>query len=80
MLCFTTILLFMERIAKRETGQYKLSYEISFTINSEKPFFITEQCGRINEKLITAKPEYWLWTHRRWKFSESGQSPDYIES
>ena len=58
------------KITKEKRGHYKLSYElVSDNPNSEKPFFITEQCGRINEKLITAKPEYWLWTHRRWKFS-----------
>ncbi|HNP97964.1 MAG TPA: hypothetical protein PKK99_02870 [Bacteroidia bacterium] len=28
---------------------------------------ITAICSRINEQIIRSAPEYWLWTHRRWK-------------
>ena len=32
-----------------------------------KPYEITEAHVRYLEKLIREKPEYWLWSHRRWK-------------
>jgi KDO2-lipid IV(A) lauroyltransferase len=32
-----------------------------------KPHEITEAHVRYLEKLIVEKPEYWLWSHRRWK-------------
>lgn len=30
-------------------------------------FEITEMCTRSLEKIIMEKPEYWLWSHKRWK-------------
>jgi KDO2-lipid IV(A) lauroyltransferase len=36
-----------------------------------KPHEITEKHVRILEELINQKPEYWLWSHRRWKFKRS---------
>lgn len=32
------------------------------------PFEITELHTRFLEKIIHAQPEYWLWSHRRWKY------------
>jgi len=32
-----------------------------------KPHEITEIHTRFLESIIKAKPEYWLWSHRRWK-------------
>jgi KDO2-lipid IV(A) lauroyltransferase len=32
-----------------------------------KPFEITEIHVKYLESLIKEKPEYWLWSHRRWK-------------
>lgn len=32
------------------------------------PFEITELHTRFLEKIINAQPEYWLWSHRRWKY------------
>jgi KDO2-lipid IV(A) lauroyltransferase len=55
-------------IRKVKRGYYSLEY-IPVTDNprNEKEFWITEECQRINERLIVAEPEWWLWTHRRWK-------------
>jgi len=55
-------------VRKVKRGYYSLEY-IPVTDNprNEKEFWITEECQRINEKLIVAEPEWWLWTHRRWK-------------
>ncbi|MCF8335245.1 MAG: lysophospholipid acyltransferase family protein [Bacteroidales bacterium] len=47
-------------------------YEIQFTLLVEDPqktkeTEITEKYVRALEALIREKPEYWLWSHRRWK-------------
>ena len=33
-----------------------------------KPFEVTELHVRALERTIIEAPEYWLWTHRRWKY------------
>ncbi|MDF3076460.1 MAG: lauroyl acyltransferase [Sphingobacteriaceae bacterium] len=33
---------------------------------------ITEAHVRYLEKMIMEKPQYWLWSHKRWKFNEQG--------
>ncbi|MBN8704129.1 MAG: hypothetical protein J0M08_13760 [Bacteroidetes bacterium] len=47
-------------------------YQIEFVLITENPRDlkkgeITELHTRFNEKLIQSAPEYWLWTHKRWK-------------
>jgi KDO2-lipid IV(A) lauroyltransferase len=47
-------------------------YEFDLTPVSEHPnqteySEITEKCVRILEQTINEKPQYWLWSHRRWK-------------
>ncbi|MFT4772261.1 MAG: KDO2-lipid IV(A) lauroyltransferase [Cryomorphaceae bacterium] len=47
-------------------------YEIEFKLLSEKPkneepYIITEKHVKALEKRINAEPEWWLWSHRRWK-------------
>lgn len=59
-------------VSKVKRGYYKLVYElVSENPSSEKQFFITERCAQINEKLIRSAPQFWLWTHRRWKHKRS---------
>ncbi|HDR89221.1 MAG TPA: hypothetical protein ENN63_06290 [Bacteroidetes bacterium] len=77
----TPVLTGAERIAKK-TGQAVVFfhimkrkrgyYEVEFIPITEDPgktpdFWITEQHTRILEKTIREQPEYWLWTHRRWR-------------
>ncbi len=38
-------------------------------VSSVADFEITEAHARLLEQIIREKPEYWLWTHRRWKLS-----------
>lgn len=55
-------------ITKAKRGYYNIEYQlVSDQPAGTNPFEITEACSRINEKLIRTAPEYWLWTHRRWK-------------
>ena len=37
-------------------------------------FEITEMHTRLLEEIIREKPEYWLWSHRRWKYKPSTKS------
>jgi len=55
-------------ITKKRRGYYKIEYQVVHDnpVDS-KPFEITERCALINESLIRSAPEYWLWTHKRWK-------------
>jgi KDO2-lipid IV(A) lauroyltransferase len=59
---------FYGAINKVKRGHYTLALSILFddpkaTANGE----ITEAHTRLLEKQIMAQPEYWLWTHKRWK-------------
>ena len=47
-------------------------YEITFQLITERPMeegygYITERYVHLLEETIRRKPEYWLWSHRRWK-------------
>lgn len=47
-------------------------YEVEFSVLSENPTAmpegaITDVYSQILEKLITEKPQFWLWSHKRWK-------------
>ena len=58
-------------ITRMKRGHYSIEYIlVSDNPVSEKPFFITEECSRINEALIRKDPAFWLWTHRRWKHKQ----------
>jgi KDO2-lipid IV(A) lauroyltransferase len=37
----------------------------------EEPYAITEKHVRMLEDFIKEAPEYWLWSHRRWKYTET---------
>jgi KDO2-lipid IV(A) lauroyltransferase len=55
-------------ITRKSRGRYRIEYKlVSENPATEKKFFITESCAIINEELIRSGPEFWLWTHRRWK-------------
>ena len=41
---------------------------------------VTEAHVRLLEKIIQEKPEYWLWTHRRWKLSHLRKDMEEISS
>ncbi|MBN2213328.1 MAG: lysophospholipid acyltransferase family protein [Bacteroidales bacterium] len=47
-------------------------YHVAFSLVCENPdqteeFEITETHTRLLEKIIIGKPDYWLWSHKRWK-------------
>ncbi|MBK8052930.1 MAG: lysophospholipid acyltransferase family protein [Saprospiraceae bacterium] len=61
--------LYLQQIPETECN---ISYTLRFHIITENPDHeasgsITEKYSRILENEIIAKPEYWLWSHKRWK-------------
>ena len=60
------VLLF--NIQKTRRGFYEINAELLFDHTAGlTEFQITETHVRRLEEIIKEKPEYWLWTHRRWK-------------
>ncbi|HPY67015.1 MAG TPA: lysophospholipid acyltransferase family protein [Bacteroidales bacterium] len=54
---------------KVRKGYYSFSFDILFENPNGLPEYqITETHVKKLEEIIRAKPEYWLWTHRRWKY------------
>ena len=55
-------------IKKVKRGHYEIHFETLCDDPSKVPeYSITEQYVRKLEKEIINKPEYWLWSHKRWK-------------
>ena len=55
-------------VIKIKRGYYKIVYsEITQTPKEYKEFEITEIYTRMMEKTILRAPQFWLWTHKRWK-------------
>lgn len=56
------------RINKEKRGHYSFEFfELTTTPKETAYGEITETATRLLEKDIREKPEYWLWSHRRWK-------------
>ena len=56
-------------VQKIKRGYYNLSAELLFEHTKGLPeYLITETHVKRLEALIFEKPEYWIWTHRRWKY------------
>lgn len=56
------------RMIKHNRGLYQMDYElITMTPQEEPTGFIMQRHAEMLEKDIQAKPEMWLWSHRRWK-------------
>ena len=55
-------------IKRIKRGYYHCEFkEITNDINSYKDFEITDRYNNILENMITNNPQYWLWSHKRWK-------------
>lgn len=55
-------------IRKKRRGYYEVEYHlIEESPRTAAQDSITEKYIRIAEKYIQAQPEFWLWSHRRWK-------------
>ncbi len=57
-------------IRKRKRGRYEVEWTlITDQPRATRPFEITEAHLHKLEDLIRERPEYWMWSHRRWKFN-----------
>lgn len=62
------IVVIFVHIKKIKRGYYEADpILISENPRDEAPGAITEKYIRLMEEMIKEKPEYWLWSHRRWK-------------
>lgn len=65
----------LERI---EAGRYRHHFTILYDgVEEVAPHEITERYARSLERTIVAKPEYWMWSHRRWKHPTKPNSKFY---
>jgi len=61
------VFLHVQKIAR---GRYEMEVIRLFDdMENVTPYEITNKHLAVLEKIITAQPEYWLWTHRRWKLT-----------
>ena len=64
---FNDVIVF-SKIEKVKRGYYKVTFIPLFENAKEtKEFEITDTVMRYIEEEIKEKPEYWLWSHKRWK-------------
>ena len=67
-------------VERPKRGYYTAEFEILTKHAKETPEnWITEQYARRMEKNILRAPEYWLWTHKRWKYTRA-DVPQTIEA
>ena len=85
----TAIFLGPEKIAKKlntavvfayqekvKRGEYLIKFKLLFEdVSKTSDYEITETHLRFLEKLIQEKPEYWLWSHKRWKHKRKPNEP-----
>jgi KDO2-lipid IV(A) lauroyltransferase len=64
---FDTVFIFV-KMQKVKRGYYRLEF-IPLCENSKNttPHELTDKYLRMMEEIIYNKPEYWMWSHRRWK-------------
>lgn len=59
-------------IVKVKRGYYRFRFSVVEDKPLESPFgAITENATRMLEQEIIKDPQYWLWTHRRWKHKKN---------
>ena len=65
----------LERV---KAGVYRHNYTLIYDGKEEiAPHEIIERYVRCLERTIEAKPEYWMWSHRRWKNRPTAESKFY---
>lgn len=63
-------------VHKVHRGQYDVVFELlSENGAAEEPYAIEQRYVDRLEKLLQSKPDYWLWSHRRWKRSRPAEVP-----
>lgn len=66
-------------IRKLSRGHYEVVFEVVHDNPASAPYgLITETHTRMLERDITAQPEFWLWSHRRWKHQRPEDLPLHV--
>ena len=69
------------RVTRVRRGYFKIAFEILEENPATSGYgSITEGHTRLLEQQIIEKPEYWLWTHKRWKRKRSDYPPEEFPS
>jgi KDO2-lipid IV(A) lauroyltransferase len=62
-------------VQKIKRGFYNATVELLFEQTSDLPLYtVTEAHVKKLEEIIRKNPEYWIWTHKRWKYKKSDQN------
>ena len=56
-------------IEKPKRGHYKFTFKEIHPMDDNKEYPITRAFFRMFEKTIRREPNYWLWSHKRWRFN-----------
>lgn len=63
------------RVVKERIGRYRVELQlIAGQPDKEPEYAITRKYAELLEKTIREQPQYWLWSHRRWKFDFSREA------
>jgi len=79
----TVVLFLSSRKIKR--GHYEVKFQLVTDHAANCPEYeITDKCTRLLEQQIIENPEFWLWSHKRWKHkremvTETGRKHDSLE-
>jgi len=67
--------IFYLKVDVKKRGYYEVDcIPLCLTPAETAEFEITEMHTRLLEGIIKEKPEYWLWSHRRWKYKPGAKS------
>ena len=56
------------QVIKERIGKYRIEIQVvTEHPKDEQPYFITQKYTELLEQTIRRKPEFWIWSHRRWK-------------
>ena len=65
---------FIYEVTKERRGMYNVSFKlVTDSPNELKEGAITETYAQRLEAQIRQNPQYWLWSHRRWKLTRNGR-------
>jgi KDO2-lipid IV(A) lauroyltransferase len=60
---------------KIKRGYYSVTVEVLFKSASNLPqYCVTDAHVKRLEEMIIHEPEYWIWTHRRWKYKKVSEN------
>lgn len=63
-------------VHKKHRGKYEVVFQELCNNAAEQPqYFVEKQYINLLESTIRKQPEYWLWSHRRWKRTRPAEIP-----